>query len=215
MSDTLSQIIANTVRETIQNGTYVSGDRLVELTLSQELAVSQNTIRDALHILEQEGWVNKIPRRGVYVPTFTITEVREIYALWQVVESLALDWAMNNITEIERQRLRETMITAEQKANYNDWGRVSYALYHFHTAIAIHANAPRTQLILSRIHNQARLLENQRIRLLPFTQDEWEQRIEHYFDVIHAMDSQESDRAQKYLRRVIQYESQLVIPYLE
>lgn len=215
MSETLSQTIASTIREAIQSGTYLLGDRLVELTLSQELEVSQNTIRDALHILEQEGWVNKIPRRGVYIPTFTMVEAREIYALWQVVENLALEWAMQHISEIERQRLRETMITAEHRANRNEWMSANYSLRHLHTAIAIHANALRTQRILSRIHNQTHLLEIQRMRLIPLTIDEWEHRLELYFDVLHAMENQNLERAHKYLTQVIKYESELIIPYLE
>lgn len=215
MSETLSQSIANTIREAIQSGTYLLGDRLVELTLSQELEVSQNTIRDALHILEQEGWVHKIPRRGVYIPTFTTAEANEIYALWEAVENLALAWAVPNISDIERQRLRKTMINAEHQANLDNWIHANYALRHLHTAIAIHANALRTQRILSRIHNQTHLLEIQRMRLIPFSVDEWEHRLELYFDVLHAIDNMDVELAHKYLTQAIQYEAELVIPYLE
>ena len=215
MSETLSQSIANTIREAIQNGTYSLGDRLVELTLSQELGVSQNTIRDAFHILEQEGWVNKIPRHGVYIPTFTTAEAQEIYALWEAVENLAIGWAISNIPEVERQRLRETLINAEYQADHNNWIHANYALRHLHTVIAIHANAPRTQQILSRIHNQTHLLEIQRMRLIPFSIDEWEHRLELYFDVLHAIDHQDAEHAHKYLMQIIRYEAELVIPYLE
>ena len=215
MTETLSQTIANTIRESIQSGTYMPGDRLVELTFSQELEISQNTVRDALHILEQEGWVEKIPRRGVYIPSFTLAEAEEIYALWQVMEGLALEWAMQHISDIERKRLRETMITAEHKANKNDWNHANYALHHLHTAIAIHANAPRTQAILARIHNQAHLLEIQRMRLIPLTYDEWDKRMEFYFDLINAIDEQNRERASKYLKKAIQYEAELVVPYIE
>jgi len=215
MSQTLSQDTADTIRAAIQSGSYRCGDRLVELTLSQELEVSQNTIRDALHILEQEGWVNKIPRRGVYIPTFTTAEAQEIYALWQAVETLALEWAVQHITETEGQRLRETMITAEQKVYRQEWGHANLAINHLHTAIAIHANAPRTHMILSRIHNQTHLLEIQRMRLIPLTMDEWDIRIETYFDLIHEVEHKNIDRAQKYLKQAIQYEAELVIPYLE
>lgn len=215
MSQTLSQSIADTLREAIQRGTYICGDRLVELTLSQELDVSQNTIRDALHILEREGWVKKIPRRGVYVLSFTVQEAEEIYALWQAVESLALGWTMKNLSDIERQRLRETMIVAEQRINQGEWVHASYAIHNLHTAIALHTDAPRTQAILTRLHNQAHLLENQRMRLIPLNEDEWDTRTENYFDMLHEIDHHNLDKARIYLQHAIQYEANLVIPYLE
>lgn len=215
MSQTLSQSIADTLREAIQHGTYGCGDRLVELTLSQELDVSQNTIRDALHILEQDGWVHKIPRRGVYIPEFTVVEAQEIYALWQAVESLALGWALENLSDTERHRLRETMISAEYKVHRHEWVHASYTFHNLHTAIASYANAPRTQTILGRIHNQAYLLEAQRLRFAPLNEDEWDRRIEAYFDLLHEIDQHNTDKAIHYLKRAIQYEEELVIPFLE
>jgi DNA-binding GntR family transcriptional regulator len=215
MSQTLSQSIAETLRKAIQSGTYVCGDRLVELTISQELDVSQNTIRDALHILERDGWVRKIPRRGVYIPEFTTAEAKEIYALWQAVESLALGWALETLSDTERHRLRETMISAEYKVNQGEWVHASYMIHNLHTAIASYANAPRTQMLLGRIHNQAYLLEAQRLRFIPLNEDEWDTRIETYFELLHEIDHHNTDNAIHYLKRAIEYEEALVIPFLE
>ncbi len=215
MSLTRSQEIANTLRLAIQNGTYGCGDRLVELTLSQDFDVSQNSIRDALHILQREGWVNKIPRRGVYVPTFTVEEAEEIYALWQAVGRLALGWAMNHWGQTDRKRLRETLILAERKVDAHDWFHAVTAIRNLHTAIALHAEAPRTQTILSRLHNQAHLLENQRLQVVPLTLDEWDTRIEYLFDVLHEIDQDNKNEAITYYSRAIQYEAGLIISYLD
>jgi len=215
MSQTLSQSIAYTLRESIQRGTYGCGDRLVELTISQELDVSQNTIRDALHILEQEGWVQKIPRRGVYIPRFTVAEAQEVYALWQMLENLALGWAMETMSQTDHHRLRETLISAEHKVHRGEKAHASYMIHNLHTAIVSHANALRTQTIFERIHNQAQLLEMQRQRLIPLDQDEWGRRIEIHFDFLYEIDQHNTEQAIHYLKRVIQYEEELVITYLE
>ena len=45
---------ADTIREAILSGHYMSGERLIEIKLAQAIDVSQNTVRDALRILEQE-----------------------------------------------------------------------------------------------------------------------------------------------------------------
>ena len=41
--------------------------RLDERQLSQDLGVSRTPIREALTVLEQEGFVRAVPRRGIYV----------------------------------------------------------------------------------------------------------------------------------------------------
>lgn len=215
MARTRSQEIADTLRLSIQRGTYMCGDRLVELTLSQEFEVSQNSIRDALHILEGEGWVQKIPRRGVYVPKFSIPEAEEIYALWEAVGNLAMGWAMHKIGDTERDRLRETLILAERKVNTQEWFHATAEIRNLHTAIALHAEAPQTQVILSRLHNQAQLLDNQRLHALPLTLDEWDTRIEYLFDVLHEINQHETSKAILYYGRAIQHEAGLVIPYLD
>lgn len=214
MSETLSQTIANTLRESIQLGTYAQGDRLVELTLSRDLEVSQNTIRDSLHILEREGWVMKIPRRGVYIPIFDLAEAEEIFALWQAVEALALKWMLKNISDIERRRLRQTVIEAEQYMMNHEANRANRALRQVHTAIALHANAPRTQRILLRLHNQSHLLEIHRLQQMPLTDEEWEKRLETYFDLIYAIVEEDERHAQRYLKQLLQNESDLVLPFI-
>ena len=215
MSQTLSQSTADTLRKAIQSGTYICGDRLVELTLAREFKVSQNTIRDALHILEQDGWVHKIPRRGVYIPEFTITEAKEIYALWQAVAGLALGWALETLSDVERRRLRQTMIAAESKVHRGEWVHASYLIHNLHTAIASYANAPRTQKLLGRIQNQAYLLEAQRLHFFPLHEEEWDTRIETYFELLHEIDQHNTDKAIHYLKRAIEYEKELILPFLE
>ena len=177
--------------------------------------MSQNTIRDALHILEQEGWVKKIPRYGVYVPKFTIDEAQEIYALWQAVEGLALEWALQKLSEIDRQRLRETMLSAERKVHSHEWAHASYSIHNLHTALVSYANVTRTQAIFGRIHNQAHLLEIQRMRLVPLNIEEWDTRVEVHFELLHEIDQYNVDKAIQCLKQAIRFEEELVIPFLE
>ncbi|WP_343419609.1 GntR family transcriptional regulator [Candidatus Flexifilum breve] len=76
----------------------MSGERLIELNLAKTMGVSQITVRDALRILEQEGWVTKNPRRGVYVRSFTSDAAEEVYALIRTFEGLAMEWVFDKYT---------------------------------------------------------------------------------------------------------------------
>src|SRR5437764_14796062 len=52
--------------------------RLDERRLSEDLGVSRTPIREAMTVLEQEGFVRTRPRRGIYVVKKTKREIVEI-----------------------------------------------------------------------------------------------------------------------------------------
>jgi DNA-binding GntR family transcriptional regulator len=63
--------------------------RLDERQLSEDLGVSRTPIREALSVLEQDGFVRSIPRRGIVVVRKTKREVVEMITVWAAIESMA------------------------------------------------------------------------------------------------------------------------------
>src|SRR5579864_650323 len=63
--------------------------RLDERQLSQDLGVSRTPIREAMTLLEQEGFVKTLPRRGIFVVRKTKKEIVEMIQVWAALESLA------------------------------------------------------------------------------------------------------------------------------
>jgi DNA-binding GntR family transcriptional regulator len=63
--------------------------RLDERQLSQDLGVSRTPIREAMTLLEQEGFVKTLPRRGIFVVRKTKKEIIEMIQVWAALESLA------------------------------------------------------------------------------------------------------------------------------
>ena len=80
--------------------------RLDERQLSDELGVSRTPIREALCRLENEGFVNTIPRRGAFVARKTKQEVLEMITVWAALESMAARLITENATEGEIATLR-------------------------------------------------------------------------------------------------------------
>jgi DNA-binding GntR family transcriptional regulator len=72
---------------------------LDERQLSQELGVSRTPIREALSVLEQEGFVRSVPRRGVVVVRKSKQEVIEMITVWAAIESMAARLAAPRVTD--------------------------------------------------------------------------------------------------------------------
>ena len=104
---TLTNEIADIVRERILKGEYVIGEKIKESSISQELSVSRTPIREAFKMLEEEGLLDYLPNRGCYAKGFTKRDVSDIYAVREALEELAMTWACERITDEEIERLEE------------------------------------------------------------------------------------------------------------
>lgn len=63
--------------------------RLDERELSDRLGVSRTPIREAIAMLEREGFVRTVPRRGIHVVRKTKREIVEMIQAWAALESMA------------------------------------------------------------------------------------------------------------------------------
>jgi DNA-binding GntR family transcriptional regulator len=82
--------ILEELRGVILDGDYKPGERLVEMTIADQLQVSRAPVREALSALEQEGIVVQIARRGYFVVDFSEKDIEEVYSLRLLLEVEAL-----------------------------------------------------------------------------------------------------------------------------
>jgi DNA-binding GntR family transcriptional regulator len=75
---TVPEQIAARVGDRILSGTMLPSSRIGEQELADEFSVSRGPVRDALRILEREGLVTLLPRRGVIVTELGAQELREL-----------------------------------------------------------------------------------------------------------------------------------------
>lgn len=75
---TVPEQIAAKLGDRILSALMPAGSRIGEVELSEEFKVSRGPIRDALRILEREGLVTLLPRRGAIVTALSVTELDEL-----------------------------------------------------------------------------------------------------------------------------------------
>lgn len=78
---TVAEQIAASVGDRIISGALAPGARVLEEELAAEFGVSRGPVRDAIRVLEREGLVTILPRRGALVTDLTAREVREIFEI--------------------------------------------------------------------------------------------------------------------------------------
>lgn len=79
LTHSLAEQIAARLSERTVSGAYAPGQRIMEQAVAAEFAVSRGPVREALRLLEKDGLVTILPRRGAQVTNLSIAEVEEIF----------------------------------------------------------------------------------------------------------------------------------------
>jgi DNA-binding GntR family transcriptional regulator len=106
----LGQHVFEHLKAAIIRGEIDPGDRLVESRLAEALRISRTPVREAIHKLEREGRVRKLPKGGVSVVNLTRDDIEETFGIRCVLESYAARLAAANCTEEELVPLEEKIM---------------------------------------------------------------------------------------------------------
>lgn len=88
LTQSLPEQIAAQISRRIVSGAYGPGQRILEQAIAAEFKVSRGPVREALRLLEKDGLVTILPRRGAQVTNLSVDEVREIFDLRTVLNGL-------------------------------------------------------------------------------------------------------------------------------
>lgn len=111
----LTDRVLAALREAITNGRLPAGARIKQEHVAAELGVSRTPVREALHLLEQEGLVRLVPRRGALVQGFTGADVRELYELRELLEPAAAALATARASDGERAEVERLARLTERR----------------------------------------------------------------------------------------------------
>lgn len=95
LATTRADLVAESIRSAILNGTLKPGDVLVERQLAAQLGVSKTPVREAMIGLANTKLLVSSRNRGMTVRRLTLTEIRHVYE-----ERLLLEpWAVRRVVE--------------------------------------------------------------------------------------------------------------------
>src|SRR5450759_5140836 len=109
--------------------------RLDERQLTTALGVSRTPIREALSLLEQEGFIRTVPRRGIYIIRKSKREMIEMIQMWAALESMAARLATLHASDASIATLRHLFDEFQNSPPSQHLSEYSDANITFHTAV--------------------------------------------------------------------------------
>src|SRR5882757_9174026 len=131
--DSLSRQIYAALREGIIRGRYPQGSRLTEQRLAEELTVSRVPLREAVPLLEVDGFVRTLPRRSAIVSSWTVKSAHELFDLRLCLEVGAARYAARQVAAgASTEALRTALRDAESGLRSDDPYVVAQQSTEFH-----------------------------------------------------------------------------------
>ncbi len=131
----MSALAAEALREMVLSGDLRPGDRVIENRLTEELGVSRPPLREAMRVLEQEGLIVQVPRKGAVVAPVTPHDIYEIVSLREEIEQIAVRLGVPVRSPERLERLRRAFRDLEEAAEEPGASRVVECSFAFHLAI--------------------------------------------------------------------------------
>jgi len=91
--------IAEYIRNQIIQGKLKPGEKILEAQLAEDLNISRTPIREAIRLLECEGFVELLPRRGAIVKEFSEKDLQDTVEVKACLETLAAELILDKITD--------------------------------------------------------------------------------------------------------------------
>lgn len=169
--------------------------RLEERQLSEKLGVSRTPIREAMTLLEQEGFVRSVPRRGIFVVRKTKREILDLIVVWAALEAMAARLAATAATDEDIAGLRRLFneFRAAAPAQMNEYSEANIA---FHQAVIRMGGC---RLIVDMTGNL--FLHMRAIRAVSVRQENrFEISMREHMAIIDALEKRDPDLAERLVR---------------
>ncbi len=171
--------------------------KLDERQLAERLGVSRTPVREALARLEQEGFVNTIPRRGAFVVRKTKREILEMIHVWAALESMAARMITQRASDKAIAKLREMFATftddGEIRAHIDEYSETNI---EFHQSLISMCGCELIKEITDNLFLHMRAIRARSIG----EKDRATQSIIDHMHIIEALESRDPDKAERLVR---------------
>jgi len=195
----LKEAVYQRLKENIVRGKIRAGVKLAEIQLAQKLGVSRTPLREAINRLEQDGFVEIIPRRGAFVKKHSLREILESLELREVLEGLAGRLAARHATPDMIRRMKACFRGFSKRTVERSISSYAHQNIRFHNLII---EASQNHKLITSIRNLYDQMDMVRLHtiLLP---GRARKSLDEHWAIIGFIERGQGDRAERELREHI------------
>ena len=154
--------VADELRRRIIECDYAPGHRLTEDRLASDFGVSRNPVREAIRVLEREGFLIALPRRGAVVASVSAQDVEDLFDVRLSLEVRAAQLAAERVDPAGRAALESLIAKAARTRSVADLAALNTA---FHAEICRLSGNSLLASIMDSLHDRLQWIYRQSVEV--------------------------------------------------
>jgi DNA-binding GntR family transcriptional regulator len=153
-----STLIADQLREAVMSGEFAQGEQMGEAHLAEQLGVSRGPLREAMQRMVQEGLLETVPHRGLFVVTLSEDDIHDIYTARLAIETAAvLEIIKHPDAEASTRRLDRAVQKLSHAAERGPTRALAASDAAFHELLVSESGSTRLQRMASTLLVETRM----------------------------------------------------------
>lgn len=148
--ENLGSQVFEQVKGMILRGEMSPGRRIIENEVADSMGISRTPVREAIHRLAAEGFLNPLPKGGYAVRGLTLSGVEETFDIRSTLESFAAFLAAKRFADEELLPLEEKIDEFQRYLDGNDLSELTRINTDFHELLYALSRSPR---LIKMIHD--------------------------------------------------------------
>ncbi len=206
----LRDVVFQTLRQAILRGEICPGERLMEIQLAQKPGVSRTPVREAIRMLELEGLVTTIPRRGAVVADITVSDLEDVLEVRLALEELAVRIVCKKLTQEQLKELKDLAAEFRETLNDDDVVKCAEADMKFHDAIY---NATGNKRLIQILNNLREQMYRYRMEYLK-DRNSHQILVREHAEILEALEQADEERALEATSRHIDRQKEHILAEL-
>jgi DNA-binding GntR family transcriptional regulator len=190
----LSNQVYDILKDMIANYRFNPGTRVNVEQIAKEVGASRTPVWEAVHRLIQEGLLENIPNRGVFMVTLKPEQAIELYEVRDALEGLAARLAATNIDARVLKKMKKSIEEQAKVVEKQDLVGYSQLDYEFHALVYEASRNKTLQEMLQAVKNKMRPIS---MHITPILTDLYKDHLE----LLDALEKHDGQRAKAAFNR--------------
>lgn len=156
-NDLLHNEVINAIIKAIACGEIRPGERIIEQNIAEQMQISRAPVREAIRELSAQDILEVTPRKGAYVAEVTVKSIEEAYSLRSVLEGMAVELSIKNLTTKEVEHLENLSKKMTEKLKENKIDDFMNYDVEFHSIINEKCNHLKLEKTIANLRLQTKL----------------------------------------------------------
>ncbi len=207
----LRDAVFETLRDAILKGVLSPGQHLMEMQLAYQLGVSRTPVREAIRMLELEGLVNMVPRKGARVAAISEKSLCDVLEVRRALEELSVRLACTRMGRDDLEKLDSINQQFIRSCQSDDVVQIARIDESFHAVIYEAADNAKLLQLLNQMQNQMYRYRIEYIKM----KERRQILVEEHKKIIHSLARRDADVAAEATRTHIAHQEQYVMSVIQ